>query len=149
MFRRYSKVISIVVLCFFTWSSGGVFSIASAAQDAIKKETARNQQKKAERPEERLTKATEKLQEDLADPKADIETKKQRLKAAKTEIEALDPDIRKQFAETEKKLKDAKLPDEILQRHYKFVKHYDDNLAELKGNIDRIEKAKDKGIIIA
>lgn len=144
MFRRYSKVISIVVLCFFTWSSGGVFSIASAAQDAIKKETARNQQKKAERPEERLTKATEKLQEDLADPKADIETKKQRLKAAKTEIEALDPDIRKQFAETEKKLKDAKLPDEILQRHYKFVKHYDDNLAELKGNIDRIEKAKDK-----
>lgn len=144
MFRRYSKIIAVVVLSFFTWTCGGVFSIANAAQDAIKKEKAKEQQKKAEGPEERLAKATEKLQEDLADPKADIETKKQRLKAAKTEIEALDPEIRKQFAETEKKLKDAKLPDEILQRHYKFVKHYDDNLAELRGNIDQIEKAKDK-----
>src|SRR6266545_2649272 len=144
MFRRYSKTIAAVVLCFFTWTSGGVFSVAHAAQDAVKKEKAKEQQKRAEGPEERLAKTTEELQEALADSKADIETKKQRLKAAKTEIEALDPEIRKQFAETEKKLKDAKLPDEILQRHYKFVKHYDDNLAELKGNIDRIEKAKDK-----
>src|SRR6266540_2354765 len=144
MFRRYSKVISVTVLCFFTWTSGGVFSIAHAAQDAVKKGKAKEQQQKANGPEERLAKTTEELQEALADSKADIETKKQRLKAAKTEIEALDPEIRKQFAETEKKLKDAKLPDEILQRHYKFVKHYDDNLAELKGNIDRIEKAKDK-----
>jgi transglutaminase-like putative cysteine protease len=76
--------------------------------------------------------------------KADVATKKQRVKTAHAEIEAIDPEIRKQFAETEKKLKDAKFPDEILQRHYKFVKRYDDNLAELKGNIDRIEKAKDK-----
>ena len=144
MFRRYSKIIAAVVLCFFTWTSGGVFSIAHAAQDAVKKEKTKQQHKKAEGPEERFAKATEELQETLSDPKADVETKKQRLKAAKTEVEALDPEIHKQFAETEKKLKDAKLPDEILQRHYKFVKHYDDNLAELKGNIDRIEKAKDK-----
>lgn len=144
MFRRYSKIIATAVLCFFTWTSGGVFSIAHAAQDAVKKGKAKEEQQKANGPEERFAKATEELQEALADPKADVETKKQRLKAAKTEIEALDPEIRKQFAETEKKLKDAKLPDEILQRHYKFVKHYDDNLAELKGNIDRIEKAKDK-----
>lgn len=144
MFRRYSKVIATAVLCFFTWTSGGVFSIAHAAQDAVKKGKAKEQQQKANGPEERFAKATEELQEALADAKADVESKKQRLKAAKTEIEALDPEIRKQFAETEKRLKDAKLPDEILQRHYKFVKHYDDNLAELKGNIDRIEKAKDK-----
>lgn len=144
MFRRYSKVIATIVLCFFTWTSGGVFSIANAAQDAIKKGKAEKQQSTAEGPEERFARATEELQEALADPKADVETKKQKLKGAKVEIEALDPDIRKQFAETEKKLKDAKLPDEILQRHYKFVKGYDDNLAELKGNIARIEKAKDK-----
>lgn len=144
MFRRYSKVIAVVVLCFFTWTCGGVFSIANAAQDAIKKEKATEQQKKAEGPEERLAKTTDELQETLADPKTDVETKKQRLKAAKTEIEALDPEIRKQFAEMEKKLKDAKLPNEILKRHYRFVKHYDDNLAELKGNIGRVEKAKDK-----
>jgi|GEM_PF-1161843 len=145
MFRRYSKTIAAVVLCFFTWASGGVFSVAHAAQDAVKKGKAKEkQQKKADGPDERFAKTTEELQEALADPKADVETKKQRLKAAKAELEALDPEIRKQFAETEKRLKDAKLPDEILQRHYKFVKHYDDNLAELKGNIDRIEKAKDK-----
>jgi Transglutaminase-like superfamily len=144
MFRRYSKVIAVVVLSFFTWTSCGVFSIASAAQDAIKQEKAKNQQKKAEGPEERLAKTTDELLEVLADPKTDIETKKERLNAAKTEIEALDPEIRKHFAETEKKLKDTKLPNEILQRHYKFVKHYDDNLAALKGNIERIEKAKDK-----
>jgi len=145
MFRRYSKTIAAVVLCFFTWASGGVFSVAHAAQDAVKKGKAKEQQqKKADGPDERFAKTTEELQEALADPKADVETKKQRLKAAKAELEALDPEIRKQFAETEKRLKDAKLPDEILQRHYKFVKHYDDNLAELKGNIDKVEKAKDK-----
>jgi len=121
-----------------------VFSIAHAAQDAVKKGNVKEQQKKAEGPEERFTKATEELQKALSAPKADIETKKQRLKAAKTEIETLDPEIRKQFAETEKKLKDAKLPNEILQRHYKFVKHHDDNLAELKRNIDHVEKAKNK-----
>lgn len=137
------KVIAAVVLCFFTWTSGGVFSIAHAAQDAVKKEKVKEQQKmKAEGPEVRFAKATEELQEALSAPKVDIETKKQRLKAAKTEIETLDPEIRKQFAETEKRLKDAKLPDEILQRHHKFVKRYDDNLAELKGNIERVEKAK-------
>lgn len=145
MFRRHSKVIAVVVLCFFTWTGCGVFSIASAAQDAIKKEKAKEQHKKKPAgPEERFAKTTEELQASLADTKADIETKKERLKAAKTEIETADREIRKQFAETEKKLKDAKLPDEILQRHYKFVKHYDDNLVELKGNIDRIEKTKDK-----
>jgi len=145
MFRKYSKAIAAVVLCFFAWTSGGVFCIAHAAQDAVKKEKAKeHQKKKSERPEERFAKATEELQEALSAPKADVETKKQRLKAAKTEIETLNSEIRKQFAETEMKLKAAKLPDEILQRHYKFVKNHDDNLAELKGNIERIEKAKDK-----
>ncbi len=73
-----------------------------------------------------------------------MDKKRQRLKSGKAEIETLDVDIRKQFAETDKKLKDAKLPPEILERHRKFVKHYDDNLNELKGNIERVEKAKDK-----
>ena len=143
MFRRYSKAIGAVVLFFFTWTSGGVFSIAYAAQDAVKKGKVKEQQKKVQGPEERFAKATEDLQETLFAPKVDIETKKQRLKSAKTEIEALDPEIRKQFAATEQKLKDAKLSPAILERHRKFVKHYDDNLNELKGNIERVEKAKD------
>lgn len=142
--RKYSRTIAAVVVCFFTWTSGGVFSIAHAAQEAVKKGKAQEQrQKKAEGTEERFSKVTEELRETLADPKGDLESKKQRLTAGKGEIEALDADIRKQFAATEKRLKDAKLPAEILARHHKFVKHYDDNLAELKGNIERVEKAKD------
>jgi RHS repeat-associated protein len=138
MFRRYARTIAAVVVCFFTWTSGGVFSLAHAAQDAVKK--GQQQPMKAEGAEERFSRLTEELTAALADPKGDVEGKKKRLSAGKGEIEALDVDIRKQFAETEKRLKDAKLPAEVLERHYRFVKHYDDNLAELKGNIERVEK---------
>lgn len=132
-------------MCFFTWTSGGVFSIAHAAVDAAKKgKVAEAAKKQADGPEERFAKLTGEMEDTLADPKADVDKKRQQLKSSKAEIDKLDIDIRKQFAETEKKLKDAKLPDEILQRHRKFVKHYDDNLSELKGNIERVEKAKDK-----
>ena len=128
---------------FFTWTSGGVFSIAHAAADAAKKGKVEQQAKKqADAPEERFAKLTGELEETLADPKADVDKKRQRLKSGKDELKTLDVDIRKQFAETEKKLKKAGLPAEILERHHKFVKHYDDNLAELKGNIGRVEKAK-------
>ena len=144
MFRTHSRVIAAIVMFFFTWTSGGVFSIAHAAADAAKKgKVAEAANKQADSSEERFAKLTGDLEETLADPKADVDTKRQRLKAGKAEIETLDVDIRKQFAETEKKLKDAKLSPEIMERHRKFVKHYDDNLAELKGNIERVEKAKD------
>ena len=145
MLRRYSRIIAAVVVCFFTWTSGGVFSVAHAAQAVVKQEKAKRQtQGPSEGAEERLSKLTEELTETLARPTADVEGKKSRLVAAKAELESLDVEIRKKFAETEKRLKDAKLPVEIMDRHYKFVKHYDDNLAELKGNIERVEKAKDK-----
>ena len=145
MLRRYSRGIAAVVLGIFSWTSGGVFSVAHAAQDAIKKSKAQAQQQdKGEGAEERLSQLTEELREALAGPNVGHESKKKRLLTGKGELFKLDVEIRKQFAETEKKLKDAKLPAEILERHYKFVKHYDDNLAELKGNIERVEKAKDK-----
>lgn len=144
MFRRYSRTIAAVVLGFFTWTSGGVFSVANAAVDGVKKGKAQEQrQQKAEGAEERFSRLTEELTGTLVDPKATVAKKKERLKVAQGEIVALDADIRKQFAETEKRLKDAKLPDEILQRHYKFVKHYDDNLTEFTANLAAVEKAKD------
>lgn len=145
MLRRYSRVIAAIVVCFFTWTSGGVFSVAHAAQAIVKQEMAKNQPKAQKvGAEERLSKLTEELTEALASQATEVEAKRSRLAAAKTELETLDVEIRKQFAVTEKRLKDAKLPAEIMQRHYRFVKHYDENLAELKGNIDRVEKAKDK-----
>ncbi len=143
MFRRHSRIIAAVVLSFFTWTSGGVFSIAHAAQDAVKKSNAQPQAKKGEGAEERFARLTEELSADLFDPKTGHVHKRQRLTARKVELDSLDTDIRQQFAETEKKLKDAKLPAEILARHAKFVKHYDDNLAELKGNMALVESATD------
>ena len=41
-------------------------------------------------------------------------------------------------------LKEKGLPPEILERHYKFVKHYEDNLKELNDNLDAIDKSKKK-----
>lgn len=143
--RSCSRIIAAVVVCFFTWTSGGVFGIANAAAiEAKKGKPARPEKAKPKSPEERLQEVTEELCVTLADGKISMEKKQEKLKAARSVIEADDAEIREQFAATEKKLRDAKLPDEILERHRKFVKHYDDNLAELKGNIERVEKAKDK-----
>jgi hypothetical protein len=64
------------------------------------------------------------------------------LKGRGDELDKIDSEMHKQFAETEQKLKDAKLPAGILERHNRFVKHYEDNMAELKGNITRVERAK-------
>src|SRR6266704_805827 len=103
MFRTHSRIIAAIVMFFFTWTSGGVFSIAHAAVDAAKKgKVAEAVKKQADGPEERFAKLTGDLEDTLADPKADVDKKRQRLSAGKAEMETLDVDIRKQFAETEK-----------------------------------------------
>ena len=144
MFRKHARIISVIVLGFFTWTSGGVFSIAHAAQlDAKQHKAKAAQQKKAEAPEERFSKITADLESSLADPKTAIAGRKARLFADRDEINTLDGRMRAEFAATEQKLIAAKLPAEILERHHKFVKQYDDNLNELKSNIALVEKAKD------
>lgn len=132
MFRRYSGQVAAIVLCFFTLTSEGMFSIANATQIEAKKAKVQPVDKKPEGSEERIAKVTDESETTPADTKEDLHAKKDRLRVKNAEVEALDVDIRKQFAETEKKLKDAKLPSEILERHRKFVKHYADNLAQLK-----------------
>ena len=95
MFRTHSRIIAAIVMFFFTWTSGGVFSIAHAAVDAAKKsKTQEQQQKKSESPEERFSKITEELEGTLADINADTAGKKARLKAGRDEINTLDIDIR-------------------------------------------------------
>lgn len=142
MFRKHSRIIAAVVLSFFTWTSGGLFSVAHAAQDAVKKAKTQAPAKKSEGAEERFAKLTDELSANLCDQKTDHAGKKQKLIARKGELETLDTAIRTEFAATEQQLKAAKLPAEILSRHAKFVKHYDDNLNELKRNISLVESAK-------
>ncbi|MEW6104167.1 MAG: transglutaminase-like domain-containing protein, partial [bacterium] len=50
----------------------------------------------------------------------------------------------KEFKETEEFLKEKKLPDKILQRHYDFVKQYNENYAKLKEGIEEAKKGKTK-----
>jgi hypothetical protein len=143
MNHKTYKPIAIIVLLSFSWTFGGLFDIAYAFKNSPQTSDIR-QQTKAQRPEEKFQKAIEDIEKILTDTVTDTDTKKARVKVKKTEIEALDVDIRKLFAETGKKLKDAKLPDEILQRHYKFVKHYEDNLNVLRTNFETIEKTRTK-----
>ncbi|NOZ69664.1 MAG: transglutaminase domain-containing protein, partial [Deferribacteres bacterium] len=77
----------------------------------------------------------------LDDPVANTCAKNERLKEKNTEIDEIDRQIRQQFAETEKKLKEAGLSQKILKRHYNFVKKYEDNLKELKRKIETIGQA--------
>ena len=73
-----------------------------------------------------------------ADKGEDDAKEREVINTKQAEIESADGEFRREFAATEKKLKDAKLPKEILDRHYKFVKHYEDNLKELKTNLDAV-----------
>ncbi|MBI5634423.1 MAG: C40 family peptidase [Nitrospirae bacterium] len=150
------RIISIIVLAFFTWSFGGVFEVAYAVKESSQPSTVSPQWKnnssqplatnsqtetKKDRAEEKFGKAIEDIENILKDDKADHETKKQRIRSKKAEIDVNDIEIRKQFSETEGKIKD--LPEVIKKRHGDFVKHYDDNFRELKANLDDIDKAKD------
>ncbi len=140
MNHKFLKKLAIVVLFFFSWTFAGISSFAYAV-DNLKDPAPQNQPSRTPKSEERFQKAIEEIAEILENPVIDREAKAAKVKAKRAEIENLDTEIRKQFAETEKKLRDAGLPSEILQRHHKFVKHYEDNVTELKGNLDAFEKA--------
>ncbi len=137
---RTFRVISFVVLFFFSWTFGGLFDIAYAVKDS-QNSSVNSQKPKKQKPEEKFTKTLGDIEQILLDTATDTDTKKNKLKTRKTEIGNLDKEIKKQFKETEQKLKDAGLPHEILKRHHDFVKLYEDNLKELNTNLDAIEGA--------
>ena len=155
--RRYRilRIISAFVLAFFIWTFGGVFDIAYAVkndqQSSIngKQSASHNKQQipdssqknqRIQKPEERLQKTLEYIEQTLADTSIDHETKKNRIKGKKTDIDAHNIEIKKQFKETEDKING--LPEVIKQRHRDFVKKYEDNLTTLKTKLDDIDKAK-------
>ena len=162
-FNQVMKIIAVVTLLFFSWTYLPVYAVVAYAAESKQSAERKGQSvaadgsrglqpAQAQRPEERFEKALEDIREKIgkAEEKAgrgDAVTEEiESTKAKKAEIETLDIELTKEFAATEKKLKDAKLPKEILDRHYKFVKHYENNLKELAANLDSIENVKaDKG----
>ncbi|NOZ69588.1 MAG: transglutaminase [Deferribacteres bacterium] len=141
--RRIFRIISVIVLFFFSWTFAGIFDIAYAVKNSskFKVQSSKLKRQNRQRPEEKLTKAIEDIKEILDDPVINTCAKNERLKEKKSEIEEIDRQIRKQFKETEKKLKEAGLPEIIQKRHKDFVKKYEDNLKELKRKIQAIGQA--------
>jgi len=149
------KVISVITLVFFSWTYLPLYQIAAFAATKEKQTPKAQGRTAAQGPSEKL----EKLIDDLREKTGRAEVKAARgenttseiesVKARKTEIDTLDTDLKKDFAATEQKLRTANLPKEILDRHSKFVKNYEDNLAELKANVDAIEKAKTPSALTA
>lgn len=139
MRHRILRAVTYLVVFFFTWTMGGMFNIAYAAYHEIQKPS--SNAKHEQRPEEKFQKAMGDLK-DIVSRKYTLETKRNKIREKRDAIESLDEEIKSQFADTESKLKNAGLPQEILQRHYNFVKHYEDNLKVLKTNLDSAENAK-------
>ncbi|MHB8843570.1 MAG: transglutaminase-like domain-containing protein [Nitrospirota bacterium] len=172
--RTYSrglKIASSITLSFFLWSFGPLFQVAAFAaekqgvgsrpdkvgaqgpgsadpsQSPLGKGGSRGMGATSG---ERFEKALDEISDNVAKSEKRVEkgeddkAEQDRIRAKRSEIESLDIELKKEFTATEKKLKDAKLPQEILDRHYKFVKHYEDNLKELKTNLDDVEKATTK-----
>jgi len=153
-FFRMLRIIAAVTLFFFSWSFLPIYAaVAYAAtpqgQGAAKVRSSElGDRNGTQQPGERFEKALEDIRanvtrtEEKTTKGEDTSKEIEGLKARKVEIESIDTALKGEFAKTEKKLKDAKLPQEILSRHYKFVKHYEDHLSQLKTEINDIETAK-------
>ncbi len=147
-FFRAFKAISVFTLAFFSWTYLPLFQIAAYAATKQEKTIPTRTSRQSAGPPEKFEKLLEELRdktrkaEEKSGKGEDSTSEIEAIKSRKSEIDALDTDLRKDFAATEKKLRDANLPKEILNRHSAFVKNYEDNLSELKANIDAIEKAK-------
>lgn len=148
-FQNALKVISVITLAFFSWTYLSFYQVAAfAATQDSKGAKAQGRQTEKHNSAEKLATLLDDLHKDTtkAEGKAakgeDVASEIESIKSHKADIDAIDSDLKKEFADTEKKLKAANLPKEILDRHSKFVKNYDDSLSELRANLDDIEKAK-------
>ncbi len=138
-FTRGLKIISSIVLFFFMWTfelSGIAYAIKNDQQTTAKQTAKLKTEKKTGKNIEDI--------DDILKSTADTDTKRNKVRAKKAEIEADDIEIKKAFADTEKTLQEKGLPPAILERHRKFVKKYEDNYRELQTNLEAIDKAKTK-----
>lgn len=134
------KIISFVTVCFFAWTLGGVGGLANAAKAAHERNRKNYQHsKKTLSAERRLEKTFDQIEEILANKKLPLQQKREALKVKRKEVDELDDNIRQSFSDTEAHLKKAKLPQKILQRHYDFVKQYEEYLEVVHHDLDSLE----------
>jgi transglutaminase-like putative cysteine protease len=78
-------------------------------------------------------------------PGVDVAKKVGELRSKVKELLALEDEVRKGFAATEKHIKDKKLPEVILARHEEAVRAYEARSAEFKVLAGNVERAADAG----
>lgn len=154
-FFRVLRIASAITLFFFVWTFLPAWQVAAWAAepsatgrrgDAGTGSGSRPDKIGAQAPAtagERFEKALEEIRDKIGKlalsevEGAEEKAHRDHIRARKAEIETVDLELRKEFAATETKLKDANLPNEILDRHRAFVKHYESNLKELKSESGR------------
>jgi hypothetical protein len=143
---------SAVSLFFFMWSFAGLRDVALAAKNgvdtpALKQERmAKELAVRGNRPEAKLEKAVGDIERIVKDYGKKIsaderQTAKEELKLKKQEIQALDVEMKKQFAETEQRIIKKKLSPKKLQLHRDFVKKFEADFAALNRRLEAVEKA--------
>ena len=140
MKNKYLEIISFVTVCFFTWTLGGMATLANAAKAVHEMEQRKARLgKRTVSTEQRFEKTVDSIEAILRDEKLSLKQKRKALKARKKEVDALDEDIRNSFAETETHLKKANLSPMILKRHHDFVKQYEEYLEVVRHDLDSLE----------
>jgi len=76
---------------------------------------------------------------------ADIASHVKSIRSKAAEVRGLYANIDQSFTDTEKRLKDAKVPQEILNRHKTAVAQYADRKARFERLMNKVELASDKG----
>jgi hypothetical protein len=161
-FYRTLRILSVTTLFFFCWTFLPLWQAVAYASEKQKSEVRSQKSEGLQKTEPRTQTAGERFEKALEDIREHIGKAEEKsrqgkepideinaIKSRKTEIESIDAELKAEFAVTEKKLKDAHLSSEILDRHHKFVKHYQDNLKELVANLTGIERAGTKAEIDA
>jgi len=173
--RTYSwtlKITASVTLALYLWCFGPLFQLPTAFAAEKKQKTTQGPGAGVKGPERQgqgssskgqgNPGAGERFEKNLESLRELIKTVEQKnrkgeepvdeinaIKSRKAELETIDSELKTEFSATEKKLKDAKLPSEILLRHQKFTAHYESNLKELIANLDALSKAEKKSEVDA
>ena len=142
---RLCKVISVVVLFFFTWSYAGGRDLAFAAGNpkAPRTKQQTTAQPSAKSAAARLNDLMDALDDTLKDDTLNPKEAKRQIKNHRDAIRALDSEMRDELAATGKRLKDKKMPAEIQARHARFVEHYESNMAQMMADVDDLIGSRD------
>jgi transglutaminase-like putative cysteine protease len=157
---RACKIISAVVLFFFCWSFAGLRDVAYAASrpgmlrtpQVMKRavpamgqmmETAAAMQ--ATSPAKRLEDRLKALRALLADEGVSMPDGLRNMGQLRRELAVIDREMRAEMRATEADLRARGLSDTVMQRHAKFVEHYESNWAELTRNLNAVATSNNAG----